>query len=241
MLGLEVCWTGLILEQKIHAILIKICPQVFFCLIFAPLNYFLLWSLTVTLSFIIPVSLPVSLFYLSFSLCSVIAGTLVQPCNLHAPASHYLLILSTLLSKHPANIFTSSPNSQSVNLTSPQVQPLWSPSPCQQSAKKTSACCVRAPRRGATAQRPTAVTLRRMKRRRRRTWCLGRPIRTAWQRRWWTWVTSPLLSLHVASMRPCSRTTRIGWEKANSCPGSRFGCVCLWVGALVGLVFESFS
>lgn len=76
---------------------------------------------------------------------------------------------------------------------------------------RASTCCERAPRRGATAQRPTAATPRTRRRKRRRTWCSVRPIRTAWRKRWWTWVTFLQRSLHAVSMKLCSRGMRTGW------------------------------
>lgn len=81
---------------------------------------------------------------------------------------------------------------------------------------------------GAVAQEPTVVILKRM-RMRKKTWCLGRAIRMAWQRRWWTWVTFPLYSLHAVSTRPYSARKRTGWDAANSlpCPYVCGMCVCL--------------
>lgn len=93
---------------------------------------------------------------------------------------------------------------------------------------RTSPCWERAPRRGATAQRPTAATPR-TKKRKRRTWCSGSAIRTAWRTRWWTWATSPLRFLRAASMMPCLKRTRIGWDAADAFSGSQLGaalCVC---------------
>lgn len=96
---------------------------------------------------------------------------------------------------------------------------------------RTSPCCARAPKRGATAQRPTAAIPRTKKRKRRRTWCSGSVIRTAWRTRWWTWATSPQRFLRAASMMPCLKRTRIGWDAADafsgSQPGAAFVCLCV--------------
>lgn len=100
-------------------------------------------------------------------------------------------------------------------------------------SRKAWTCCERAPRRGAMAQRPTAAIPRTRRRRRKRTWCSGRLTRTAWQKRWWTWATSPLPSLHAASTKPCSKRTCTGWETEQTHSLGHILVLCLCVCGLV--------